>query len=57
MVWATQTAPLADLFNEPVHGAAWRSKPLRREKRARLTVLSRRVFVFQRHDTTLTERC
>jgi pimeloyl-ACP methyl ester carboxylesterase len=27
MVWATQTAPLADLFNQPVHGAAWKSKP------------------------------
>ncbi|WP_222950714.1 alpha/beta fold hydrolase [Sphingomonas sp. JC676] len=27
MVWATQTAPLADLFNQPVRGAAWRSKP------------------------------
>lgn len=26
MVWATQTVPLADLFNEPVHGAAWKSK-------------------------------
>jgi pimeloyl-ACP methyl ester carboxylesterase len=27
MVWATQTAPLADLFSQPVKGAAWRSKP------------------------------
>ena len=27
MVWATQTAPLADLFNQPVHGAAWKAKP------------------------------
>ena len=27
MVWATQTVPLADLFNQPVHGAAWKSKP------------------------------
>ena len=27
MVWATQTAPLADLFNQPVHGAAWKSRP------------------------------
>src|SRR5258708_17421132 len=27
MVWATQTVPLADLFNQRVHGAAWKSKP------------------------------
>jgi pimeloyl-ACP methyl ester carboxylesterase len=27
MVWATQMAPLADLFSQPVHGAAWRTKP------------------------------
>ena len=27
MVWATQTVPLADLFNQPVRGAAWKSKP------------------------------
>ena len=27
MVWATQTVPLADLFSQPVHGAAWKSKP------------------------------
>jgi len=27
LVWATQTVPLADLFNQPVPGAAWRSKP------------------------------
>jgi pimeloyl-ACP methyl ester carboxylesterase len=27
MVWATQTVPLADLFNQPVNGAAWKSKP------------------------------
>lgn len=27
MVWATQTVPLADLFNQPVPGAAWKSKP------------------------------
>ena len=27
MVWATQTVPLADLFNQPVHGAAWKAKP------------------------------
>jgi pimeloyl-ACP methyl ester carboxylesterase len=27
IVWATQTVPLADLFNQPVHGAAWKSKP------------------------------
>lgn len=27
LVWATQTAPLADLFSQPVHGAAWKSKP------------------------------
>ena len=27
IVWATQTVPLAELFNEPVHGAAWKSKP------------------------------
>ena len=26
-VWATQTVPLADLFNQPVHGAAWKKKP------------------------------
>lgn len=27
MVWATQTVPLADLFTQPVRGAAWKSKP------------------------------
>jgi pimeloyl-ACP methyl ester carboxylesterase len=27
LVWATQMAPLADLFSQPVPGAAWRSKP------------------------------
>lgn len=27
LVWATQTVPLADLFSQPVHGAAWKSKP------------------------------
>ena len=27
MVWATQTVPLADLFGQPVHGAAWKTKP------------------------------
>jgi pimeloyl-ACP methyl ester carboxylesterase len=27
LVWATQTAPLATLFGEPVPGAAWKSKP------------------------------
>ena len=27
IVWATQTVPLADLFNQPVHGAAWKTKP------------------------------
>lgn len=27
MVWATQTVPLADLFNQPVPSAAWKSKP------------------------------
>ena len=27
MVWATQTVPLADLFTQPVHGAAWKTKP------------------------------
>lgn len=27
LVWATQTAPLADLFSQPVYGAAWKSKP------------------------------
>jgi len=27
LVFATQTAPLADLFNQPVPGAAWKSKP------------------------------
>ena len=27
LVWATQTVPLADLFSQPVSGAAWRSKP------------------------------
>ena len=27
LVWATQTAPLADLFSQPVHGAAWKTKP------------------------------
>lgn len=27
LVWATQTVPLADLFNQPVPGAAWKKKP------------------------------
>jgi pimeloyl-ACP methyl ester carboxylesterase len=27
IVWATQTVPLADLFSQPVHGAAWKTKP------------------------------
>jgi pimeloyl-ACP methyl ester carboxylesterase len=27
LVWATQATPLADLFGQPVPGAAWRSKP------------------------------
>jgi pimeloyl-ACP methyl ester carboxylesterase len=27
LVWATQMVPLADLFNQPVPGAAWKSKP------------------------------
>ncbi|WP_167392266.1 alpha/beta fold hydrolase [Mesorhizobium sophorae] len=27
LVWATQMAPLADLFSQPVVGAAWKSKP------------------------------
>jgi len=27
LVFATQGAPLADLFTQPVHGAAWKKKP------------------------------
>ena len=27
LVWATQMVPLADLFNQPVPGAAWKTKP------------------------------
>ncbi|MDM9646381.1 alpha/beta hydrolase [Rhizobium sp. S163] len=27
LVWAAQMAPLANLFEEPVRGAAWKSKP------------------------------
>ena len=27
LVWATQVTPAADLFNQPVHGAAWKTKP------------------------------
>jgi len=27
LVWATQMGPLADLFSQPVPGAAWKSKP------------------------------
>ncbi|AKV00115.1 putative signal peptide protein [Labilithrix luteola] len=27
MVWATQGAPLTDLFTQPVPGAAWKTKP------------------------------
>src|SRR6185295_17292942 len=27
LVYATQGAPLADLFSQPVHGAAWKTKP------------------------------
>jgi pimeloyl-ACP methyl ester carboxylesterase len=26
-IWATQAAPVADLFNQKVEGTAWRSKP------------------------------
>ena len=26
-MWATQAAPVPDLFNQKVEGAAWRSKP------------------------------
>jgi pimeloyl-ACP methyl ester carboxylesterase len=27
VVWATQAVPAADLFNQKVEGAAWKSKP------------------------------
>jgi len=27
LVWSTQMAPLADLFDQPVPGAAWQHKP------------------------------
>ena len=27
LVWSTQMAPLADLFGQPVPGAAWKLKP------------------------------
>lgn len=27
LIWATQMAPLADLFGQPVPGAAWKTKP------------------------------
>ena len=27
LVWATQAAPVADMFNQKVQGTAWRSKP------------------------------
>jgi hypothetical protein len=27
LVWATQLAPAADLFNQKLDGTAWRSKP------------------------------
>ena len=27
LIWATQMGPLADLFSQPVPGAAWKSKP------------------------------
>ena len=27
LVWATQGAPVADLFNQKLDGAAWKSKP------------------------------
>ncbi len=27
LIWATQTVPLIDLFSQPVHGAAWKTKP------------------------------
>jgi pimeloyl-ACP methyl ester carboxylesterase len=27
LIWATQAAPVADLFNQKVEGTAWRSKP------------------------------
>jgi pimeloyl-ACP methyl ester carboxylesterase len=27
LIWATQMAPLADLFTQPVRGAAWKTRP------------------------------
>ncbi|WP_176590349.1 alpha/beta fold hydrolase [Sphingobium sp. EM0848] len=57
MVWATQTVPLADLFNQPVKGAAWKSKPtyyiLGAEDRTVHPDLQR--FVAQRMNAKITE--
>ena len=32
LVWATQAAPVTDLFNQKVDGVAWRFKPKRKSR-------------------------
>ena len=57
LVWATQMAPLADLFAQPVNGAAWKSKPswyiIGREDRTVHPDLQR--FLAQRMGAKVTE--
>ena len=57
VVWATHFAPAADLFNGPVHGAAWKSKPswyiVGKQDRAVHPELER--FVAKRMGATVTE--
>lgn len=57
LVWATQAAPLADLFSQPVHGAAWKTKPtfyiVGTEDRTVNPELQR--FVAQRMNAKVTE--
>lgn len=57
LVWATQTAPLTDLFSQPVHGAAWKTKPtfyiVGTEDRTVNPELQR--FVAQRMNARVTE--
>ena len=57
LVWATQMGPLADLFTQPVPGAAWKSKPtyyiVGTKDRTIQTELQR--FLAKRMDAKVTE--
>jgi pimeloyl-ACP methyl ester carboxylesterase len=57
VVWATHAAPAADLFNQKVEGAAWRSKPswyiVAKNDRTVHPELER--FVAKRMDATIYE--